>query len=74
MSYKYKIGTKVILVNQVNTTIPLDTIGIIVAHTQIEGRHAYFCRFPHEIDLDSGYAKSFIDQVVHEKEIEIVKS
>lgn len=69
MDYEYKIGDKVKLINNINTSIPLNTIGEIVGHTQIEGRRAYFCRFPKEIDLDSGYPKTFLDQVVHKNEI-----
>ena len=53
------------LINNINTSIALNTIGEIVGYTQIDGCHAYFCRFPREIDLDSGYPKTFLEQVVH---------
>lgn len=69
MDYEYKIGDKVKLINNTNTLIALNTIGEIVGHTQVDGRHAYYCRFPKEISLDSGYPKSFLNQIFYKNEI-----
>ena len=70
MNYEYEIGDKVKLIKNIYTAIPLNTIGVIIDHAKIDGQCIYLCRFTKEIDLDSGYPKTFSDQAVCGEEIE----
>lgn len=69
MKYEYETGDKVKLIKNIYTSIPLNTIGEIIGHSKIDGQCIYLCRFAKEIDLDSGYPKTFYDQAVCGEEI-----